>query len=63
MKRQFAKISRVEQEKFELEYHRMQPEEIDELIASSTDRSRLLKAIADVEHDRNVVIPDQEQFQ
>lgn len=33
------------------------------LLSSPANRSRLLEAIADVEHDRNIVIPDQEQFQ
>jgi len=33
------------------------------LLSSPANRSRLLEAIADVEHDRNIVIPDQEPFQ
>ena len=63
MKKKFAKLSKVEQEKVELEYHRTQPEEFDELLASSANNSRLLEAIIDVEQDRNIVVPDQEQFQ
>ena len=63
MKRKIAKLSKVEQEKVELEYHQMEPEEFDQLMASTADRTRLLEAIDDVEHDRNIVIPDQEQFQ
>jgi len=62
MKRKIAKLSKVEQEKVELGYHRTQPEEFDKLMAGA-NRSRLLEAIADVEQDRNIVIPDQEQFQ
>ncbi len=30
MKKQFAKLSKTEQEKVEMEYHRMKPEEFDE---------------------------------
>jgi hypothetical protein len=41
----------------------MQPEDFDKLMTSTPACSRLLEAIADVEHDRNIVIPDQEQFQ
>jgi antitoxin YefM len=33
------------------------------LLSSPANRSRLLEAIADVEQDRNIVVPDQEQFQ
>jgi antitoxin YefM len=33
------------------------------LLSSPANRRRLLEAIADVEHDRNIVVPDQEQFQ
>ena len=33
------------------------------LLSSPANRQRLLDAIADVEHDRNVVMPDQEPFQ
>jgi len=39
MKREFAKLSRVEQEKVELEYHRMQPEEFDKLMAGAKPHS------------------------
>lgn len=63
MKREFSELSKAEQEKVELEYHRTQPEEFDQIMASAANRSRLLEAIDDVEHDRNIVIPDQEQFQ
>lgn len=63
MKRKFAKLSKEEQEKVELEYHQMEPEEFDDLMALAANRERLLKAIDDVEHNRNIVIPDQEQFQ
>ena len=63
MKRKFAKLSKVEQEEIELEYHRKQPEEFDELLAATANRKRLLEAIADVEQGRNIVVPDQEQFQ
>jgi antitoxin YefM len=33
------------------------------LLRSPANRDRLLKAIADVEQIRNVIVPDQEQFQ
>ena len=33
------------------------------LLRSPANRDQLLKAIADVEQNRNVVVPDQEQFQ
>jgi antitoxin YefM len=33
------------------------------LLRSPANRAQLLKAIADVEQNRNVVVPDQEQFQ
>ena len=33
------------------------------LLATPANRSRLLEAIADVEQDRNIVVPDQDQFQ
>lgn len=32
------------------------------LLGLPANRSRLLEAIADVEQDRNIVVPDQEQF-
>jgi len=39
MKRKLAKLSRVEREKVELEYHRMQPEEFDELMTGAKPHS------------------------
>jgi antitoxin YefM len=33
------------------------------LLRSAANRSRLLEAVADVEQNRNLVTPDQEQFQ
>ena len=33
------------------------------LLRSPANRSRLLQAVADVEQNRNLVTPDQEQFQ
>ena len=33
------------------------------LLRSPANRSRLLQAVADVEENRNLVFPDQEQFQ
>jgi antitoxin YefM len=33
------------------------------LLRSPTNREQLLKATADIEQNRNVVVPDQEQFQ
>ena len=35
MKKQFAKLSKAEQEKVELEYHRMKPEDFDEAMAQA----------------------------
>jgi hypothetical protein len=39
MKKKLSKLSRLEQEKVELEYHRMQPEEFDELMAGAKPHS------------------------
>lgn len=61
MKRKIAKLSKEEQQEVEMEYHRTRPEEFDKLMTEA-NRSRLLEAIADVEKDRNIVIPDQEEF-
>ncbi len=33
------------------------------LLRSPANREQLLKAVADIEENRNVVVPDQEQFQ
>jgi antitoxin YefM len=33
------------------------------LLRSPANRDRLVKAIADIEKNRNIVVPDQEQFQ
>ena len=33
------------------------------LLRSPANRERLLRAIADIEQNRNLVVPDQEQFQ
>jgi antitoxin YefM len=33
------------------------------LLRSPANRTRLLEAVADVEQNRNTVVPDQEQFQ
>jgi antitoxin YefM len=33
------------------------------LLRSPANRDRLVKAIADIEQNRNIVVPDQEQFQ
>jgi antitoxin YefM len=33
------------------------------LLRSPANRERLLRAVADVEHSQNVVLPEQEQFQ
>jgi hypothetical protein len=62
MKKKVAKLLKVDQEEVELEDHRQQPSEFDELTELAANRKRLLEAIDDVEHDRNIVIPDQEQF-
>jgi len=63
MKSQFAKLSRVEQEKVELEYHRRQPEAFDELLAGAKPHSpdaihlpqrlvRTLKTVAKTEGEQ-----------
>jgi hypothetical protein len=39
MKRKFAKLSKREQEKVEAEYHRMKPEDFDEIMSSATRHS------------------------
>jgi hypothetical protein len=39
MKREFAKLSRVEQERVELEYHRTKPEGFDDLMAGAKPHS------------------------
>lgn len=36
MKRKFAKLSKREQEKTESEYHRMKPEDFDEIMSAAT---------------------------
>lgn len=33
------------------------------LLRSPANRARLLEAVADVDQNRNIVVPDQEQFQ
>lgn len=33
------------------------------LLRSPANRARLLEAVADVEQNRNIIVPDQEQFQ
>lgn len=33
------------------------------LLRSPANRQHLLNAVADIEHDQNLVVPDQEQFQ
>ena len=33
------------------------------LLHSPANRARLLQAVADVESNRNIIVPDQEQFQ
>jgi antitoxin YefM len=33
------------------------------LLRSPANRSRLIEAIADVDQNRNIIVPDQEQFQ
>jgi len=39
MKKQFAKLSRAEQEKIESNYHRMKPEELDGVMSSAKPHS------------------------
>ena len=39
MKKKFAKLSKTEQEKVVAEYHRMKPQDFDEIISSATRHS------------------------
>ena len=39
MKKKFAKLSKREQEKVEAEYHRMKPENLDQLMSAATRRT------------------------
>ena len=39
MKKKFAKLSKREQEKVEAEYHRMKPENFDELMSAATRKT------------------------
>ena len=39
MKKKFAKLSKREQEKVEAEYHRMKPEDFDEVMSTATRRT------------------------
>ena len=47
----------------ELEIVVYERDETTYLLRSPANRERLVKAIADIEQHRNVVVPDQEQFQ
>jgi antitoxin YefM len=47
----------------EIEIVVCETDETEYLLRSSENRRRLLEAIDDVEHNRNIVIPDQKQFQ
>jgi hypothetical protein len=46
MKKEFTKLSRVEQERAELEYHQTQPEAIDKLMAIAKPQSTQPASIA-----------------
>ena len=37
-------------------------DETDYLLRSPANRERLLKAVEDIEHERDVIVPDQAQF-
>ncbi|MGZ8844826.1 MAG: hypothetical protein ACXW18_14265 [Pyrinomonadaceae bacterium] len=39
MKKKFTKLSKAEQEKAEADYHRMKPQDFDEMMSSSTRQS------------------------
>lgn len=43
MKKKFAKPSKVDQEKVELEYHRQQPEEFDKLMAGAKPQRHVIR--------------------
>ena len=47
----------------EIEIVVYEPDETAYLLRSPANRSRLLQAVADLEQNRNLVTPDQEQFQ
>ena len=47
----------------EIEIAVYEHDETDYLLSSPVNRDRLLRAIHDVENGRNVIVPDQEQFQ
>ena len=38
-------------------------DETEYLLRSPANRERLLKAVEDIDHNRNIVVPDQKQFQ
>ena len=46
-----------------IEIHVMEADETDDLLSDAERRERLLRAAADVTAGRNVVVPDQAQFQ
>ena len=46
-----------------IEIQVMEADETDDLLSNADRRERLLRAAADVEAGRNVVVPDQAQFQ
>ncbi len=47
----------------EIEIIVMERDETEYLLSSPANREKLLRAVADVEAGRNIVTPDQEQFQ
>lgn len=47
----------------EIEIIVMEQDETDYLLSSAENRDALLRAIADVEAGRNLIVPDQSQFQ
>ena len=46
-----------------IEIQVMEADETDDLLSDAERRERLLRAVADVEAGRNVMVPDQAQFQ
>ena len=47
----------------QIEISVMEQDATDYLLSSEANRVQLLRAIDDIEHGRNIVTPDQEQFQ
>ncbi len=47
----------------QIEISVMEQDTTEYLLSSESNREQLLRAIDDIEHGRNIITPDQEQFQ